>query len=179
MEILSVPGPDLSITDADLENRVLVASRYRNRRIGDFLKELKMVEGRNTGVPLIVNAMCQNGSGLPEFKTDAMRSYFRVILPIHPVFLERTKLVDKVITVQPERKRITRRTREELRQLVIVALRQDELSMREIAMQLGYTKLTDTLRSVVKELIDNNIAEYLYPGKANSSKQKIRLREKG
>lgn len=180
MEILSVPGPDLSITDADLQNRILVASRYRNRRIGDFLKELKMVEGRNTGIPLIVNAMRQNGSALPEFKSDSIRSYFRVILPIHPVFLDKTKIVDKNITVQPERKKITRRTREELRQLVIVALRQDELSMRDIAVQLGYSKLTDTLRSVVKELIDNNIAEYLYPDKTNSSNQKIRLkREKG
>jgi hypothetical protein len=61
-----------------------------------------------------------------------------------------------------------------------VALRQDELSMRDIAVQLGYSKLTDTLRSVVKELIDNNIAEYLYPDKTNSSNQKIRLKsEKG
>jgi hypothetical protein len=52
--------------------------------------------------------------------------------------------------------------------------------MRDIATQLGYSKLTDTLRLVINELIDNNIAEYLYPGKANSSKQKIRLkREKG
>ena len=139
-----------------------------------------MVEGRNTGIPLIVNSMHQNGSGLPEFKTDAMRSYFRVILPIHPVFLERTKIVDKKIMVQPERKKIARRTREELRQLVIVALRQNELSMREMAAQLGYSKLTDTLRAVVKELIDGNLVEYLYPDKTKSSNQKIRLkREKG
>ena len=29
----------------------------REQRIGDFLKEQKKVEGRNTGIPLIVNAM--------------------------------------------------------------------------------------------------------------------------
>ncbi len=49
LEILSLPGPDRSITDEHLENRVLISRRYRNRRIGDFLKELDIVEGRNTG----------------------------------------------------------------------------------------------------------------------------------
>ena len=101
MEILSIPGPDMSISDEDLANRVLISSRYRNRRIGDFLKELKMVEGRNTGIPLIVNAMKQNGSDLPAFKTDERRSFFRVILPIHPVFVN--ERVEQ--PVQPERRK--------------------------------------------------------------------------
>lgn len=172
MEILSIPGPDMSISDEDLANRVLISSRYRNRRIGDFLKELKMVEGRNTGIPLIVNAMKQNGSDLPEFRTDERRSYFRVILPIHPVFgHERFEQ-----PVQPERRKNSRRTKEEIRQLIVVALRQKELSMREIAAQLGYAKLTDTVRTIVKELLENGLAEYSYPEKTNNPNQKIRLR---
>ena len=111
MEILSIPGPDMSISDEDLANRVLISSRYRNRRIGDFLKELKMVEGRNTGIPLIVNAMKQNGSDLPAFKTDERRSFFRVILPIHPVFVN--ERVEQ--PVQPERRKNSRRTKDEIR----------------------------------------------------------------
>ena len=172
MEILSIPGPDMSISDEDLANRVLISSRYRNRRIGDFLKELKMVEGRNTGIPLIVNAMKQNGSDLPEFKTDERRSYFRLILPIHPVFVN--KRVEQL--VQPERRKNSRRTKDEIRQLIIVALRQKELSMREIAAQLGYAKLTDTIRTIVKELLENGEAEYSYPEKTNNPNQKIRLK---
>ena len=172
MEILSVPGPDMSISDEDIANRVLISSRYRNRRIGDFLKELKMVEGRNTGIPLIVNAMKQNGSDLPEFRTDERRSYFRVILPIHPVFAH--ERVEQ--PVQPERRKNSRRTKEEIRQLIVVALRQKELSMREIAAQLGYAKLTDTVRTIVKELLDSGVAEYSYPEKTNNPNQKIRLK---
>lgn len=170
MEILSIPGPDRSI----LENRVLIANRYRNRRIGDFLKELKMVEGRNTGVPLIVRAMQQNGSALPEFRTDEDRSFFRVILPIHPVFLHSEE--KETLPVPQERRKNKRRTKEEVRQLVILALRQNDLSARELSAQLGYAKLNDTVRSVVKELIDNGKAQYLFPDAANNPNQKIRLK---
>ena len=45
--ILSYSGPDRSISDADLkEAKHLKARRYRNRRLGDFLKELSLSEGR-------------------------------------------------------------------------------------------------------------------------------------
>lgn len=176
MDILSVPGPDMSISDKDLKNRVLVSSRYRNRRIGDFLKELKMVEGRNTGVPLIVRAMQQNGSGLPEFRTDEERSFFRTILPIHPVFLrENVRAAEP--KVEPERTGRKRRSRAEIRRLIIVALRQGDLSMREIAAQLGYASLNNTIRTTVRELIDSGEAEYLYPDNATNPNQKIRLKK--
>jgi ATP-dependent DNA helicase RecG len=52
LEILSFPGPDRSISDENIKALHMVATRYRNRRIGEFLKELRLVEGRNTGVPL-------------------------------------------------------------------------------------------------------------------------------
>lgn len=174
MDILSIPGPDVSISDEDLANRVLISSRYRNRRIGDFLKELKLVEGRNTGIPLIINAMRQNGSALPEFKTDESRSYFRVILPIQPVFLREEEPVEQ--PVRMERRRSSRRTKTELKQFITVALRQDDLSMRELSAQLGYAKLTDSVRLIVKEMIEKGEAEYLYPNKANNPNQKIRLK---
>ena len=176
MEILSLPGPDRSITDNDLEKRVLVSSRYRNRRIGDFLKELKMVEGRNTGVPLIVNEMKNNGSGLPIFKTDEDRSYFRAILPVHPTFLKKNKNDEK----EPELKvkiRSKRRSREELKKLVLEALKQKgDLSMNELAVELGYKSLNDTLRAVVKEMLGAGEVIYLYPDKPNSRNQKICLK---
>ena len=87
MEITSLPGPDRTISNEDLMNRRLVSRRYRNRRIGDFLKELKLVEGRNTGIPTILHAMEANGSELPLFETDEDRTYFTVILPVHKQFL--------------------------------------------------------------------------------------------
>ena len=151
----------------------MVSSRYRNRRIGDFLKELKMVEGRNTGISLIVNEMKNNGSALPVFKTDEDRSYFRVILPIHPVFLEKNKDDAKKLKVG---KRSRRRNREELKKLVLEALKQKgNLSMNELATELGYKSLNDTLRAVVKEMLEVGEVTYLYPNKPNSRNQKICL----
>jgi len=61
--------------------------RYRNRRIGDFLKELHLTEGRNTGFKKILNALERNGSPKPEFETDDDRSYFITRLFIHEGFL--------------------------------------------------------------------------------------------
>ncbi len=84
IEILSFPGPDRSIKQSDLQNGVLVGRRYRNRRIGEFLKELELTEGRCTGIPKIIKAMKDNGSPAPVFETDDERTYFVVILHIHP-----------------------------------------------------------------------------------------------
>ena len=54
-----------------------VSRRYRNRRIGEFLKELDLAEGRSTGVPKILRAMHNNGSPAPRFETDDDRTWFR------------------------------------------------------------------------------------------------------
>ena len=57
--------------------------RYRNRRIGDFLKELHLTEGRNTGFKKILDALEINGSPKPEFETNEEHSYFIIRLYVH------------------------------------------------------------------------------------------------
>ncbi len=52
----------------------------RNRRIGEFLKELDLAEARLTGLPRIFQAMEQNGSLPPRFDFDDGRTYFRATL---------------------------------------------------------------------------------------------------
>jgi ATP-dependent DNA helicase RecG len=84
IEILNFPGPDRSIKMEDIKRGVMVGRRYRNRRIGEFFKELKFTEGRCTGVPKILEAMKNNGSPPPIFETDEERTYFISILRIHP-----------------------------------------------------------------------------------------------
>jgi ATP-dependent DNA helicase RecG len=86
IEILSHPGPDASITDEDLKACKMIGRTYRNRRIGDFLKEFRLVEGRNTGIPSMLRALKANGNDMPIFETDAERKYFLVTIPIHPAF---------------------------------------------------------------------------------------------
>jgi ATP-dependent DNA helicase RecG len=84
IEILSFPGPLPPLKIADLNKGSVRVRTYRNRRIGDFLKELHLTEGRCTGVPKIHNAMEMNGSPPPIFQTDEDHSFFLVTLFIHP-----------------------------------------------------------------------------------------------
>jgi ATP-dependent DNA helicase RecG len=84
--ILSYPGPDKSIRKSDIDSGQVIARRYRNRRIGEFLKELKLTEGRSTGIPKILRSMKINNSPKPKFDTDDERTYFLVELPINQYF---------------------------------------------------------------------------------------------
>jgi ATP-dependent DNA helicase RecG len=92
IEIVSFPGPDRSVTMEGLKSYRVSNRRYRNRRIGDFLKELHLTEGRNTGFKKILDALETNGSPKPEFETDEDRSYFITRLFIHEGF---TKAVNE------------------------------------------------------------------------------------
>lgn len=82
--VLSFPGPDRSIRLDQLQSGQAVSRRYRNRRIGEFLKELELTEGRSTGIHKILRVMKANGSPEPQFETDEERSYFITRLPVHP-----------------------------------------------------------------------------------------------
>lgn len=88
IEITSIPGPDRTITESDLKNHRMKSKRYRNRRIGDFLKDLELIEGRNTGIPTALRAINTNSSPLPKFITDEERTFFSIVMDIHPKFLE-------------------------------------------------------------------------------------------
>jgi ATP-dependent DNA helicase RecG len=85
IEILSFPGPMPPINQAMLKKQRVVARDYRNRKIGGFLKELKLTEGRGTGLPIIHSSMEENGSPPPVFDTDENNTYFLCTLPVHPL----------------------------------------------------------------------------------------------
>ena len=82
--VLSYPGPDRSVRLEQLRAGRALPRRYRNRRIGEFLKELEITEGRSTGIPKILDAMKRNGSPPPEFEFDEDHSYFMTRLPVQP-----------------------------------------------------------------------------------------------
>lgn len=87
LEVISYPGPVPGIELKHLDGTAaLPPVPARNRRIGEFLKELRLAEGRGTGIPKVRRAMQQNGSPPPSFDFDATRSYFRVTLPAHPEY---------------------------------------------------------------------------------------------
>lgn len=84
IEVLSHPGADRSISLQGIKEYRMACRRYRNRRIGEFLKELGLTEGRNTGIHKILRALRQNGSPDPLFETDEERLYFMVTLYERP-----------------------------------------------------------------------------------------------
>lgn len=82
--IQNVGGPDRSISAADISRcEILVSKRYRNRRLGEYLKELDMTEGRSTGIPTIQNVLENNGSPRATVVTDEERTFFRITIPCH------------------------------------------------------------------------------------------------
>lgn len=172
MEITSLPGPDRTIPAEDIANRKMVSRRYRNRRIGDFLKELKLVEGRNTGIPTILRAMRQNDSELPNFETDDERTYLTVILPVQKSFLRREK--------ENSQKTKTRKSVSDIKQLILAILsKEKELSTPALAEQMGYVKVTSAVIKAVRELMESGKIEYTEPDNPRSRNQKLRLTDSG
>lgn len=69
--------------DAIKKGQRMVSRYYRNRRLGEFLKELSLTEGRNTGIPTIQRELALNGSPAATFETDEDRLSFLVRIPCH------------------------------------------------------------------------------------------------
>ena len=88
VDVISYPGPVAGIRAEHLapNPKVVPAAPARNRRIGEFLKELGLAEGRLSGLPKIYAAMAANGSPAPSFDFDEERTYFQATLPAHPQY---------------------------------------------------------------------------------------------
>ena len=95
VEIVSYPGPAPGIEARHLlpgaEIRPVPA---RNRRIGEFLKELGLAEGRLSGLRKVFRAMAANGSPTPRFEFDEQRTVFQAKLPAHPEYAALSALRD-------------------------------------------------------------------------------------
>ena len=150
IEIVSFPGPDRSVTQEGLKNYRVSNRRYRNRRIGDFLKELHLTEGRNTGFKKILNALEANGSPKPEFETDDNHSYFISRLFVHEGFLkEETKSSQKGAEKEP--KKGAERKRDILNQL------EENSTMTQTGLMevLGLTR--KQIQKAIKELQEEGL----------------------
>lgn len=159
IEITSTPGPDRSISDDDIRRYQMRTRRYRNRRIGDFLKELHLVEGRNTGIPTAIKAIKENGSPLPTLLTDEERSFFSVIIPIHEAF-ER-KDVDVELETKDTSLESKRRTKDQIKVLILTELDKESISAGELYKRLGYSGRTSkTFRNCIEELIVEGKVHY-------------------
>lgn len=62
------------------------ARRYRNPKIREFFKKIDLSEKKSTGISKILHELKRNGSPLPEFETDADRTYMITTIKIHECF---------------------------------------------------------------------------------------------
>jgi ATP-dependent DNA helicase RecG len=148
-----------------------IPRRYRNRRIGEFLKELDLTEGRATGIPKILRAMKENGSPPPEFEFDEDHSYFLVRLPVQPD--ARRAAEEAAVASRPESG-----VESEMASSILNALQNDALGKKELAQHLGKVQPTRYLNDLVRKMVTANLIEYTIPDKPTSRMQKYRLAEK-
>lgn len=95
ISILSFSGPNHTIPMEAVQKGISLRSRrYRNRRLGEFLKELDLTEGRATGIPTIQDELQTNGSPAAKIETDEERTYFLIDIPCHPYFINKESTTD-------------------------------------------------------------------------------------
>ena len=152
INIMNFPGIDRSISEKTIaEGKRFVSRYYRNRRLGEFLKELDLSEGHSSGIPTIQEELEKNGSPRAEFFTDEDRRAMRIRIPIHLAFLEAD---DEVLLPDSYEKATKKSSKKKIEQYekILKLLNDGEWHKTvEIADNLG---LKDTrTKELLKELI--------------------------
>ena len=82
IKIINYPGPDGYIDMKKFSEGKARTRKYRNRRIGEFFKELDLSEKQSTGIPKILKSLKDNGSPMPLFETDENRTFLETTIRI-------------------------------------------------------------------------------------------------
>ena len=153
IEIVSFPGSISYLDENALKNKQRIAPRdYRNRRIGDFLKELELTEGRGTGFPIIYREMEKNGSPKPIFETDAERLYFLTILPAHEQYNE---IEEQAVNIEIPTKKLSLR-----QQKIVDYVRENGSITNAVCQELfGISKPTATRE--LQSLVESKVLEQM------------------
>ncbi|MEA2096150.1 MAG: putative DNA binding domain-containing protein [Candidatus Cloacimonadota bacterium] len=206
IEILSFPGPIPPVDNEMLKKDRVVARDYRNSRIGDFLKELHLTEGRGTGIPKIRNFLKNNGSPDPVFETDNDRTYFLTTLKSHPdseMELSRDQVSDQfgtklALSWHQVMSHANPHENNELIGYLVLSLSQacpklekpkihaiillyciDPRKITEIMAIVKQTNRSRFKKNYIDKLIELNYLEYTNPNKLIDPNQKYHLTERG
>lgn len=169
--IINYPGPDKFIKKEDIYKGEVLVRRYRNKRIGESLKNLKLSRGIATGLSKIMKAMKNNNSKEPIFETDEKRSYFMVKLYVNSHFMDE-KEKQAVPSNKKEQRDILLNKREEK---ILELLAQGPLSKKELSNYLGYGDKSGNLKRAICKLLEHKLITYTVPSNIRSRKQKYKL----
>ncbi|MFZ4437818.1 MAG: RNA-binding domain-containing protein [Syntrophales bacterium] len=181
-----VQFPDGSVNLEDLQTGSSTTRRYRNRRIGEFLKELSLTEGRGTGIPKILRAIRKNGSPLPVFETNEERIYFVARFPIHPGALKRITEEDRAEIERAGTKSQSKSQYQSRHQsnkqplnarICLYLAETADASISDISKYLCQKRVSGQLKVTLKDLMSQAIIEYTIPDKPQSRLQWYRLTE--
>ena len=153
IEIVSFPGPDRSVTKEGLKRYKVSNRRYRNRRIGDILKELHLTEGRNTGFGKILRALEENGSPKPEFETDDDHSYFISRLFVHEAFLRAGKKEREQKRAKKEPKKGAERKLDILQKL------EENPEITQVKLMEAFDLSRKQIQKIIKDLREEGLVE--------------------
>ena len=177
LTILSFPGADRSIRMEELQTGRAISRRYRNRRIGEFLKELDLAEGRSTGIPKILRAMRDNGSPPPIFESDEHRTWFLVRLPVHArAFGQPTEQDTQQVTPQDALQDTVQddgHVTDHVEHLV--AALTGEMSRAQLQAVMGLRDRNHFTGAYLRPALEAGVIEMALPGKATSRNQRYRL----
>ena len=190
IEIISFGGPDPSIRQNDFERGIIRARRYRNRRIGEFLKELNLTEGKGTGIPSIKKALELNGSSPAKYDTDGDdRRFFIVEFPIHEVFTVQVRAHVKAHVKAHVRAHVEAHVRAHVekdlndsvldRILSTIKYCESPKSRAEILENIGLTNRYNNFKFNILPAIECGLLEMTIPDKPKSINQKYRITEVG
>lgn len=172
--VVSHPGADPSIPSEDIKRGRMVSRRYRNRRIGELLKELDFTEGRGTGVPKMRRALANNGSPEAVFFSDESRLSFWTEIQIHPEFLKDLESPE----AHDEAKERVVALAEAERQILKLALNKP-IKGAEILEVFGYKVFPGNIRNALNSLLQKGLIAYTIPEKPRSKNQQYHVTEKG
>ena len=172
IHILSFPGPDRTISNVAIkECDRLISRRYRNRRLGDFLKEMDLTEGRSTGIPTVQDELQKNGSPRATIETNDERSFINVFVPIHDGCGDKVILNDteNIFDTKGETKNVTKES-----ECVTKDVTKENKNVIKVDNQ-GVIKSISKRKSkdVTKELTVDVIKEPQYVTKELSERQEI------
>ncbi len=160
INIMNFPGIDRSISEKTIaEGKRFVSRYYRNRRLGEFLKELDLSEGHSSGIPTIQEELEKNGSPRAEFFTDEDRRAMRIRIPIHPAFLTGNEEFSMSDSYEKATNKVSKKKKEQYDKIIKLLSDRKWHKTVEIADNLGLkgTRAREIMRELceINEIVDN------------------------